>query len=83
MPDDPNKVPADTTPTAVQEAKAERAFFGRKFALVFLILVAFTVIVYLKSDITGKDAVDTLIWLAAIGTGSIALEDGIGKLRGK
>lgn len=83
MPDDPTKVPADSASNAPSTETERRAGYGRKFAIIIVSLIVFAVIVCFKSDITGKDALQDLIWLVAIGTGSIALEDGIGKIRGK
>lgn len=89
MPDTTTNGSTQTTSTpnatsmSADEITAQDKFFGRKFLITFLGLITFCVIVCVKTDITGKEALDNLIWLILIGAGSIAFEDGVGKLRGK
>lgn len=55
---------------------------GRKFLLVALAIVG-VVVLTITDDVTGAQALDSLVWLVGIGAGSIALEDGLAGLRGK
>lgn len=52
---------------------------GRKFVLVFLTMIGVVIVGSVRGDVTTEEIIDTLMWLAAIGAGSIAVEDGVGR----
>jgi hypothetical protein len=52
---------------------------GRKLFICFLGMVACVVLAFIRDDIPTKEVIDTMKWLVAIGAGSIAVEDGIGR----
>jgi hypothetical protein len=53
---------------------------GRKTIIVMLAMVIVGLLAY-TTDVKPDVILDTIIWLVGIGTGGIALEDGITKLR--
>ena len=53
---------------------------GRKFVLILLTMIGVVVVGCARGDVPTKDITDTLVWLAGIGAGSIAIEDGLGRI---
>ena len=56
------------------------AFGGRKFVLILITMAGVIIVGCVKGDLKTEEITDTLTWLAAIGAGSIALEDGLGRI---
>ena len=63
-----------------EEKAKKEGVLGRKFFLSLAGFIAFSLIVIFKSDITGSQALEYLIWLIGITIGGIAFEDSVGKV---
>jgi hypothetical protein len=76
--------PAPTTETqAGSNSDQPPCYFGRKYQIFIIGIIVYGMIVVFKADVTGKEALDNLVWLVLVAVGGIALEDGIGKFKTK
>lgn len=72
--------PKETPPAAIDEGNWISAIGGRKFVLILITMFGVVIVGCVRGDLKTEEITDTLMWLAAIGAGSIALEDGLGRV---
>lgn len=72
--------PKETPDATIAEGNWISAIGGRKFVMVYSAMIAVVVVGCLRGDIKTEEIIDTLMLLAGIGAGSIALEDGLGRV---